>query len=257
MIKKYLLIFLFINPPAHSTDKAKKQLNQSIKAISQTHKEGKNSQDKINRWDDERQRKLTLYKTTLKKTENLKIYNAQLSKYIQAQKEEMLDIRKKIEQVKDVRKEIVPLMLRMLESLDNFVELDTPFLVEKRRERITELKDILSRSDVSVSEKYRQLISSYQQEQEYGRTLQTYREIRDIKGKKVTVDYLRLGRLVLIYKSLDGKYMGYWDKNTGQWKDLSKSYKKSVEKAIKMANKQIPPDLVRLPISPSTHFLRN
>ena len=223
-------------------------LTKSEQAITKTHQSAKQSQKKINRLDDETKRLLTQYRSTLNKTENLRIYNEQLSAYIASQKEEILETRKKIEEVKDTGKEIVPLMLRMLDSLSQFINLDTPFLLAERKRRIQDLKEVLNRSDVSVSEKYRQLISAYKLEQDYGRTMQSYREIREIDGKELTVDYLRLGRLILIYKSLDGSYMGYWNKKAGEWKKLSKSYKKPVSKAIKMAKKQIPPDLVSLPV---------
>lgn len=227
-----------------------KDLQKPVSAIKETHKEAKASQKKINQLDDETKQLLQQYKTALSKTENLRIYNKQLSSYIEGQKKEILEIRKKIEEVKDTNKEIVPLMLRMLNSLEHFVNLDVPFLLDKRKKRIQNLKEDLNRSDVSVSEKYRQLISAYKLEQDYGRTLESYREIKKIKGKEFTVDYLRLGRVAFIYKSLDGKYLAYWDNKSREWKKLSKSYKKEVTKAIKMALKQVPPDLVKLPVPP-------
>ena len=227
--------------PAQTLNKAKQFTNQ-------THQESKNSQNKINQWDDETQTMLNQYRDTLKRTENLKIYNEQLASYVKLQKEEMLDIRRKIEQVKNTSREVVPLMLRMLESLNQFIELDIPFLPAKRKKRVHDLREALSRSDVSVSEKYRQLISVYKLEQEYGGTLQSYRELREIDGKELTVDYVRLGRLAFLYISLDGRHMGYWSKKERQWKTLPGSYKKSVLKAVKVAKKHVPPDLIRLPV---------
>ena len=237
----FFIFFFIFN--GHADD-----LKKSEKAIEKIHQSAKRSQQKINQWDDESAKLLIQYRSVLKKTENLRIYNKQLSSYVESQKKEILEIRKKIEEVKDTGKEIIPLMLRMLNSLNQFIELDVPFLLTERKKRTQELRKVLDRSDVSVSEKYRQLISAYKLEQDYGRTMQSYREIREIDGKELTVDYLRLGRLALIYKSLDGRYIGYWDKTAKQWKKLSKSYKKPVAKAIKIAKKQIPPDLVKLPM---------
>ena len=237
-------IFLFaLNLHIYADD-----LKKSAQTIQETHKKAKDSQSKINQWDDETKKLLSQYRSALNKTENLKIYNEQLSSYISSQKKEILETRKKIEEVKDTGKEIVPLMLRMLDSLSFFVDLDVPFLLTERKKRIQELREILNRSDVSISEKYRQLISAYKLEQNYGRTMQSYREIRKIDGKELTVDYLRLGRLILIYKSLDGQYIGYWDKTNKTWEKLPRSYKKEVIKAIKMAKKQLPPNLVSLPV---------
>ena len=228
-------------------------LKKPISAIKQTHKEAQTSQQKINQLDDETKQLLQNYRSILKKTENLRIYNAQLSSYIEGQKKEIIEIRKKIEEVKDTGKEIEPLMLRMLDSLSRFVDLDVPFLLAERKKRIQELKKVLNRSDVSVSEKYRQLISAYKLEQDYGRTLQSYRAIREIEGKEFTVDYLRLGRLVFIYKSLDDKFLAYWNKKNREWKRLPRAYKKPVKKAIKIALKQIPPDLIKLPMPPAAN----
>jgi len=222
---------------------------EEVKAIKdQTHQEARKSQKKIDQWDDETEKMIDQYRQTLKKTENLKIYNEQLANYIEAQKKETLDIRRKIEEVKDTGQDIVPLMLRMLDSLEQFINLDVPFLLEERRARVRELKNILQRSDISVSEKYRQLLSVYKLELEYGKTLQTYRGLRKIDGKELNVDYVRLGRLVFLYMSLDNKHMSYWDQKTKTWNKLPKSYKKSFKKAMKTAKKQIPPDLISLPL---------
>ena len=247
---KYIFYFVFLAlfGPSLAENSKTEDLQKPVSAIKQTHKEAKDSQNKINQLDDETKQFLQKYRTTLNKTENLRIYNQQLSSYIEGQKKEILETRKKIEEVKDTGKEVEPLMLRMLDSLDRFVDLDMPFLLAERKKRIQELKEILNRSDVSVSEKYRQLISAYKLEQDYGRTLQSYREIREIDGKELTVDYLRLGRLVLIYKSLDGKYLAYWNHKNREWKPLSKSYKKHITKAVKIALKQVPPDLIKLPV---------
>ena len=242
------MIYFFILIASFFANSQNDELKKATQAVQSIHEEAKASQKKIDQWDDETKKLLIQYRSVLNKTENLKIYNEQMSAYIASQKEEILEIRKKIEEVKDTGKEIVPLMLRMLDSLSRFIDLDVPFFLADRKKRIQELKEILNRSDVSVSEKYRQLISAYKLEQDYGKTMESYREIKEIDGKELTVDYLRLGRLALIYKSLDGRYIGYWDKANREWKKLSKAYKKPVTKAIKMAKKQIPPDLVKLPV---------
>lgn len=247
----YLIVFGFCFFPLA------KDLQKPTSVIKETHKEASDSQKTINRLDDETKQLLQQYRTTLNKTENLRIYNKQLSSYIEGQKKEILETRKKIEEVKDTGKEIVPLMLRMLSSLEHFVNLDVPFLADKRKKRVQELKKVLNRSDVSVSEKYRQLISTYELEQNYGRTMQSYREIKEIDGKELTVDYLRLGRVAFIYKSLDGRHLAYWGKKNREWKKLPKSYKKDITKAIKMALKQAPPNLVKLPVpSPAPEKLK-
>ena len=245
----FLACFVFVNSAVANKEEELKKLDQLEKTADQSQKEAQNSQKQINQWDDETAKMLSQYRQTLIKTENLRTYNEQLLNYIESQKQEIFEIRRKIEQVKDTGQDIIPLMLRMLDSLEKFIDLDMPFLITERKKRVQDLKAILKRSDVSVSEKYRQLIAVFKLELEYGRTLQTYRGIEKIDGKELTVDYLRLGRLVFLYISLDGAYISQWNLKTKEWKKLSKSYRKSVRKAVKTAKKQLAPDLLRLPLT--------
>ena len=81
-----------------------------------------------------------------------------------------------------------------------------------------------------------------------GVPLNPTRVFKRLMGKEFTVDFLRIGRLNLIYQFLDGSQTGYWDKNEERWVNLPSSYSKSVQKGIRMAKKQIAPDLIKVPL---------
>ena len=242
----------FLAGPLRAQAKADpaKKLEKPVSALKKTHKAAVRSQKKINRLDDETRQMLERYRILIQQSESLKIYNDRLKGYIEGQKEEMIALRRQIEQVKDTGKEIEPLILRMMDSLERFVDLDIPFLLEERKQRLRKLRQILNRSDVSTGEKYRQLLSAFRRERDYGRHLQTWRALRDIGDQKLMVDYVRLGRLVFLYKSLDGREMAVYDQKTASWLPLSRSYKKDVDKAILTALKRIPPSLLKLPVPP-------
>ena len=74
----------------------------------------------------------------------------------------------------------MPLMLRMIDGLDQFVQLDVPFLLEERTTRVARLRDLMERSDVSVSEKFRNVFEAYQVENDYGRTIEAYKASLDV-----------------------------------------------------------------------------
>ena len=244
---KYLILFIFFTF-AFKGFSNEALLKKSVKTQGASLQEARQAQKKVNQLDEQRQSLLREYRLTLKKIHNTRVYNKQLREFITEQKKEVISIRKQIEQVKDTGKDIIPLMLRMLSSLEKFVELDIPFLLLERKERIAKLKDLIKRADVSVSEKYRRILSAYQVENEYGRTLSAYKGLQSIKGKEITVDFLRVGRVALIYQTLDGKKTGFWNLNKKEWMSLPRSYKKSVTKALRVARKQIAPDLLKLPV---------
>lgn len=233
-------------PAAGDAPRAK--LESTSKAAEAKGVEAANSQKNVDKTDDETRTLLDEYRLALRKLENTKAYNEQLRTLIASQKAEMTSIQKQIEQVKDTGQEIVPLMTRMLDALDQFVAIDTPFLPEERTKRMKDLKEMMNRADVSTSEKYRRILEAFQVENEYGRTIEAYRSLLPVEGKELTVDFLRIGRLALIYQTLDGGDSAIWDTKKKAWVSLSSSYNKAINTALRVARKQMAPDLLTLPI---------
>ena len=60
----------------------------------------------------------------------------------------------------------------------------------------------------------------------------------------------RFGRLVLVYQTDDGKENGVWDQDARQWVPLeSAEYRNYIRQGLKIARKQLPPDIFILPVS--------
>ena len=72
------------------------------------------------------------YQSTTKEFESLKLYNDQVQKIINSQLEEIENIIIKIDELDKTNQRIVPLMLKMIEGLENFILLDLPFLMTER-----------------------------------------------------------------------------------------------------------------------------
>lgn len=227
---------------------AKSNLTKNIGEQLKSDKESKVGQQNISKLADRSKEVLQKYRQTLKKIENAKIYNAQLEKIINKQKSEIASIDKQMGSIQDTSKGIVPLMLRMVETMESFVFLDVPFLKKERAKRITSMKKLMDRADVSVSEKYRRILEAYQVENEYGRTIEAYRGSQEREGNTLTVDFLRIGRIALVYQTLDGGVTSVWNQKTGKWQDLGSEFKKGVQEGLRMARKQSAPNLLKLPI---------
>jgi predicted RND superfamily exporter protein len=225
------------------------ETNQVIQEQMNADSEARKSQRTINSLADQTDTMLIDYRQTLQRIENARIYNAQLKKIIADQEKEKVSIAKQIETLKDTNQGIYPLMLRMAKVLNQFVNLDIPFLPEEREKRLADINELMNRADVSTSEKFRRVLEAYQVENEYGRTIEAYRGIQKRDGNDLTVDFLRVGRLALIYQTLDGSIAAMWDHKTKKWNDLGGEYKKSIREGIRMARKQTAPQLIKLPVA--------
>ena len=207
------------------------------------------SQNKINDLDDKTRDLAIEYRATLHKTNSLKIYNAQLEKVISSQKTEIDSLDQQLKDIDKTQEEIIPLILKMLNTLESFIQLDTPFLVTERRARVQALRKVMDRADITVSEKYRRVIEAYQIETEYGRTIEAYEGSLPASETRRMVELLRVGRLGLYYLALDGNEAGFWNKNSKSWVMLDNRFRRSISDGILIARKQAAPDLLSLPVS--------
>ena len=135
---------------------------------------------------------------------------------------------------------------------EQFVSLDVPFLIDERKERITGLRTLMGRADVTTAEKFRQIMEAYQVENEYGRTIEAYRSTIDIEGRETTVDFLRYGRIALVYQSLDEQQQGAWSQADRKFVPLDSGYRSALRAGLRIARKQAAPDLIRLPLPAPT-----
>lgn len=205
------------------------------------------SQERVNQLDDETQRLLVRYRTAVGEAESINSYSDQLRLQIQSQEEDIASIERQLAEVETTAREVMPLTQKMLDTLAEFVDLDMPILIEERRKRIAGLRDIMNRADISLSEKYRRVIEAYQIEMEYGRTLEAYHgEIGEGDDAR-TVQFLRIGRVVLMYQTLDEHETGYWDANSRSWV-VDNDYRPAFKRGLGVARKQSAPDLIVAPI---------
>jgi hypothetical protein len=193
---------------------------------------------------------LAEYNTLAKVVDGLKTYNSLLQRQVENQQSEKQALAESIDNVALIERQIVPTMTRMLDSLEEFIRLDTPFLMKERTERLARLREMMERSDVSSAEKFRRVIEAYQIENDYGRTIEAYKGTVEINGNPQEVDFLRVGRVALAYQSVGGQYTGAWDADQGGFVELApEKFKTQVAEGIRIARKQIAPDLIVVPVA--------
>jgi hypothetical protein len=160
----------------------------------------------------------------------------------------MAQIEASIDQVEVISRQIVPSMTRMIASLKLFIDLDVPFLMEERTERVANLELLLVEPDVNDAEKFRKVTEAYQIENDYGRTIEAYSGSLLIGDENRRVDFLRIGRVAFMYQTQDGKLSGVWDQEARRWQEAD-SYKNEIRAGLKIANKQVAPDLLLMPVA--------
>lgn len=186
------------------------------------------------------------YQLTLQSIDSIKRYNRSIEGYISRQEAEMDSIQTQMDGIDATERAVIPMMEDMIETLDQFVTMDMPFLKEERTERVKFLREMMLRADVSNSEKYRKILEAYQVENDYGTSVGAYEGT--LEGEDKTVDFLRVGRVALVWQSRDEQSRAYWDNTSRSWVPLGDEYRKSISEGIKMARGQANLDLVKLPI---------
>ncbi len=211
---------------------------------------GAASQRAINRIDDETRRLREERRALLARVESLETYLRQLRALIDDQQGAIERYRDGIARARDMEREILPLAERMVGALDEFVRLDVPFLPGERGARVERLKAMLPKSGLSASEKFRRILEAYGIEADYGRTIEARRgELGAPEGGGgQVVDFLRVGRNILVYQTLDGGRLGVWDSAAKSWRPLGDEYRPAVRRGLRMARETVSPGLLVLPV---------
>jgi len=198
------------------------------------------------------------YAEILREIRGLRVYNALRERQISAQEQDLANLGLAIEQVPDLQVQLPPLLISMVEGLEEFVERDVPFLNEERADRVTGLYAMIEETDLSDAVKLRRILESWMIEVEYGGRFYTYREEpaflppgipAEVAGREV--DFIHVGRIGLLFQTTDeDPIAGAWDSRNNAWIVLGSEHRNPVRQALRTARNQIAPELLLLPTLP-------
>ena len=221
-------------------------LETTVKTETGINKAASSSQKRVTSLAQQTNDLLAEYRAVVRETESLKIYNDNLERVVMDQRAEVVSINQQLAGLEATNRGIVPLMLEMIDTLDKIVENDMPFRLEERRARVIRLRNMMDQADVTASEKYRRVMEAYQGEMEFGRTTESYAEALPTTGQ--TVDFLRVGRTLLVYQSSDQVTTGWFNPSTRAYEDLPAKYRLEVKEGLAIAKNEKAPNLVMLPV---------
>jgi len=212
------------------------------------HKASAKSQDKINNYYEQGQILFGEYRAVVDERENLKVYNDYVASLVNNQQEGIDSFNEQIQEIENTKKNVVPLMFKMIDTLDAFVKADVPIRSVERLGRVKTLRENMSRSDITVSERYRQVLEAYQIEKDLGSMVVAWQGPLNVEGRERTVDFVQVGRIAYMAQSLDMKSAWLWNNGKREWSKLDEEYLRPIAHTIRIARTQSTPDLVKLPI---------
>jgi hypothetical protein len=224
-------------------------VTSSIRVQTETDAEAARSQQQIDQLSEQARRMFDEYRAANREIDQLRIYNEQMAQQVANQERQIASIQRQIDEFETIERGITPLMVRMVDAIDRFVELDAPFLPEERRNRVENVKSLMDDANVAVGERYRRLMEAYTIEMDYARNMDAYTGMLDFGGREREVNFLRIGRIALLYQTLDRSETGYWDNQNGQWARLGDEFRTPVNDGIRMARRLAAPDLLAIPVT--------
>lgn len=208
------------------------------------------SQKRIDKIAEETTSLLQDFKVVNKEIDGLRVYNRQLEKQLANQLAVIKDLDESIENVTVIERQIQPLILKMLDGLEQFITLDAPFKIEERMANLESVKNNMDRSDITVAEKFRQVLELYNFEAEYARKIDSYGDTLNVNGQEREVNVLQVGRIALVAQTKDSKISLAYDKEQQAWVEIDAGdYRRAIMSGLKIAKKQATTDIMTLPIA--------
>ena len=224
-------------------------IDRAMSAIGEKYRESAEVQQELTRLADSASSTFEEFKRANDNLESLLVLNAGFRKSISIQEQNIVTLDESIASVEEVTREIPLLMEDMLAAMEEFIELDYPFQLDVRRQRIQFARDAIDNPDVSIAEKFRQVLVMYQNETAFGRTIETYPDTIELDGAERDVNIVRVGRVALIYQTTDRQETRAWDNRARAWVELpAGEYRTAVQDAIRVAAQLDAPKIIELPV---------
>jgi len=228
------------------------------------------------------------YEALLKEINDVKTSIAFQQAQMQTQQAEIESLQAQIESVPALTESVAPMLASMSSEIEKQIAADVPFKLAERYNRLAAFQESIAEgTTASAGEQMRRALGIYGIEAGYGSTVEAYAgdhpdEARagerytaceadtdslacglDDDQKKALVenapldalkadlmdgDYLRYGRLSLVYSQHDGSQALRYDPTTKEWVELGGNQRLEIRRAVRMAKGESAPAVVNAPI---------
>ena len=206
------------------------------------------SQQRVERLDDEADTAVREYRAVLQQKDNIALFVAQQDIFLQSQKSEIASLRRQLGTVEQIKQGMSPMMLKMAAEIEDAIKSDMPFNLAERLARVDRMKATLSNPEVSPAEQYRQVLNAFKIEVSYGQGIDSYEGMHPTKPGNI-VNFLRFGRVALVYMTKDESEVGRYNIETGSWDALTGADKLALRQAVRISRGEAAPEVVYAPVS--------
>ncbi len=227
---------------------ASAQLESALRTATSSTSASAASQQRVERLDDEADQMVREYRAVLQQKDNIKLFVAQQDIFLQSQNAEIASLKRQLGTVEQIKQGMSPMMLKMAVAIEDSIEADMPFNLTERRARIDRMKNTLADPDVSPAEQYRQVLNAFKIEVSYGQGIDSYEGTHPTKPGNV-VNFLRFGRVALVYMTKDESEIARYNLGTNSWDVLSGADGLGMRQAIRIAKGEAAPGIIFAPVT--------
>ena len=232
------------------TAPASAQLESALNTAKASTSASAASQQRVERLDDEADTAVREFRAVLQQKDNIALFVAQQDIFLQSQKSEIASLRRQLGTVEQIKQGMSPMMLKMAAEIEDAIKSDMPFNLSERLARVDRMKNVLADPDVSPAEQYRQVLNAFKIEVSYGQGIDSYEGAHPNKPGNV-VNFLRFGRVALLYMSKDESEVGRYNLETKSWDALTGADAIALRQAVRISKGEAAPNIVYAPVSVS------
>ncbi len=228
------------------------------------------------------------YEALLEEISNVKTSIAFQQAQMQTQQSEIDSLQAQIEAVPAVKESVGPMLQVMSQEIEKQIAADLPFKLAERYNRLAAFQEAIAEGATSTpGEQMRRALGIYAIEAGYGSTVEAYSgdhpdeaqagqrytaceadteslacgldddqkkalvnnvPLDALKADLLDGDYLRYGRLSLVYVQHDGSQALRFDPLSKEWVDLDGNQRLEIRRAVRMAKGESAPAVINAPI---------
>lgn len=172
----------------------------------------------------------------------------QLGRFITTEDKRIAEQHRRLQESKKLREGLLAWLQDVYSRLEQVNNNGLPFLAEERTRRLADLKEVLDDPYAPLYEQFRRVFEVLLVEAEFGHSSEVYRGEIALGDETIQADLLRVGRLALFFRSLDGKRAGLFDPSSGRFRWLENDTLSDISKAFAVVRREAAPEMVALPI---------